>query len=90
MNERLKKLVFRANHRGLKELDVILGQFAQAHLTELTPEEVGQFERILETPDPQVYAWLMGTEDVPADQDSPVLAKLKAFSLTPIDYTKPK
>lgn len=87
MNERLRKISFRASHRGLKELDLILGGFARAHLPELTGEELDQFEQLLNTPDPQVLAWIMGTEDLPADQTGKLIARIKHFSLSPEDYT---
>ncbi len=88
MNERLRKLAFRANHRGMKELDLIIGRFADAHLSELTSEELDQFERILEVPDPQMYAWIMGTEDVPAEQDNALFARIRQIRLIPADYSQ--
>jgi antitoxin CptB len=90
MNERLRKIAFRANHRGMKELDLILGRFADAHLAELSGEELEQFEGILQVPDPQVYAWIMGTETVPVDHDCTVLSRLRQFRILPADYTQPR
>ena len=87
MNARLRKLAFRANHRGMKELDLILGRFAEAHLGELSADELKQFEEILQVPDPQMYAWLMGMEDVPAERDTELMGRLREFRLRPSDYT---
>ena len=89
MDERLRKISFRANHRGLKELDLILGGFARAHLSKLTSEELDQFEQLLNIPDPQVLAWIMGTEDIPTDRTGTIISRIKHFSLSPQDYVSP-
>ena len=49
---RLKKLKFRAWHRGFREADLILGPFADSHVQSLTPDQLDLFERLLEQPDP--------------------------------------
>lgn len=90
MNERLRKLSFRASHRGLKELDLILGRFAEAHLADMNEAELDQFEQLLDTPDPQVLAWVMGTESLPEDQTGTVITRIKQFRLTPADYASPR
>lgn len=90
MTDRIKKLSFRASHRGMKELDVIMGRYAETHLAEMSGDELDQFERILGAPDPSVYAWLTGTEEIPAEYDGPVLRQIMRFSLTPADYTATK
>ena len=51
LDERRKRLLFRCWHRGTKELDLIVGRFADAHLVDLTDAELDQFDRILEAPD---------------------------------------
>ena len=90
MDERLRKISFRASHRGLKELDLILGGFARAHLSKLTSEELDQFEQLLNIPDPQVLAWIMGTEDIPKDRTGAIISRIKHFSLSPQDYASPE
>ena len=86
MNARLKKLAFRASHRGMKELDLVIGGFAKAHLESLTEHEVDEFERILELQDPDLFTWLIDREEVPKEHNSEIMVRLKAFSLTPADY----
>ena len=76
---RRKRLVFRAWHRGIRETDLILGRFADAHAGGFTAEEVADFERLLDVPDQDVLAWVTGAAAVPADQDSPVLKRILAF-----------
>jgi len=75
---RRKRLLFRAQRRGFKEVDLIFGQYAEAHLARLDETGLDQFEALLTAPDQDVYAWLRGAEPVPADHDNPVFAGLKA------------
>lgn len=76
---RLKRLTFRAWRRGFKEADLIMGRFADTRLYDLSPDEVDEFERLLDAPDTEVYAWICGTIETPANYDGPVLDALKSF-----------
>jgi antitoxin CptB len=75
---RRKRLLFRAQRRGFKEVDLIFGAYAAAHLLMLDETGLDQFEALLLAPDQEVYAWLRGVEPVPARHDNPVFAGLKA------------
>ncbi len=75
---RRKRLLFRAQRRGFKEVDLIFGAYAQAQLAALDEGALDQFEALLTAPDQEVYAWLRGAEPVPAAHDNPVFAGLKA------------
>jgi antitoxin CptB len=75
---RRKRLLFRAQRRGFKEVDLIFGAYAQSHLFGLDEAGLDQFEALLTAPDQDVYAWLRGAQAVPADHDNPVFAGLKA------------
>lgn len=77
--DRRKRLRFRAWRRGFKEADLIMGRFAEAHLDDLPRGELDEFERLLDAPDTEVYAWICGRADTPANYDGPVLDRLKAF-----------
>ena len=76
---RRKQALFRAQRRGFKELDLIFGAFADAHLDSLNPAEVEQFEALLSVPDWQMFDWVMGHVSVPATHDSAVFARLCAY-----------
>ncbi len=75
---RRKRLLFRAQRRGFKEVDLIFGAYAEANLAGLDEAGLDQFEALLTAPDQEVYAWLRGAEAVPADHDNAVFAGLKA------------
>ncbi|PHR61842.1 MAG: succinate dehydrogenase assembly factor 2 [Robiginitomaculum sp.] len=76
---RIKRLIHRANYRGFREADLILGGFAKAYARELSDEEFDQFEALLEEKDHDIYDWINGTQKVPKDFDTPVFIKLCAF-----------
>jgi len=76
---RRKRLLFRAQRRGFKEVDLIFGAYAQDHLAALDAAALDQFEALLAAPDQEVYAWLRGAEAVPALHDNAVLAGLKSY-----------
>src|SRR5262249_9511909 len=64
------RLRFRSWHRGTREMDLLLGRFADAHLGGFSPEQLAQYEAILEIGDPDLYNWIAGKEPVPAERDS--------------------
>jgi antitoxin CptB len=78
---RLKKLSFRAWRRGFREADLILGPFADAHLAELDAKQLDDFERLLDQPDQDLYAWIIGTLPTPEDQECDVLELIRTFRL---------
>jgi antitoxin CptB len=79
MDDRRKKLKFRAWRRGFKEIDLILGGFADRKLADLTEVQVDDFERLLDAPDQDVFTWITGQAPAPAEYDTPTLALIRAF-----------
>ena len=75
---RRKRLLFRAQRRGFKEVDLIFGAYAEAQLGHLDETGLDRFEALLTAPDQDVYAWLRGAAPVPAEYDNDVFAGLKA------------
>ncbi|MBL4807310.1 MAG: succinate dehydrogenase assembly factor 2 [Rhodobacteraceae bacterium] len=64
---RLKRLKIRSWRRGTKEMDLILGTFADAMLTKLDPETLDRFESLLAENDQDLYPWFSGQEDAPVE-----------------------
>ena len=71
---RRKRLKFRSWHRGTKEMDLLLGPFAGL---------LGQYEALLEQPEPDLYEWILGRAAPPADARSSVLDRLIAHYADP-------
>jgi len=80
---RRKRLKFRSAHRGIKELDLLLGGFASAHLDSLDAGQLDRFEALLDVPGPLLYAWLCGREAPAPDHDHDVMAMLRDFRFAP-------
>ncbi len=80
---RRKRLKYRSQHRGTKELDLLLGRFAAERLDALDAGQIDRFEALLEAPSPLVYAWVTGQDAPPPELDSDVLRLLRDFALRP-------
>ncbi|MCB1537510.1 MAG: succinate dehydrogenase assembly factor 2 [Rhodospirillales bacterium] len=71
--DRRKKLIFRAWHRGTREMDLLLGAFADRYVPEFDEVALDEFERLMTCQDPDLYDWKCGRgKPSPAD-DSDVL-----------------
>ncbi|MEQ1889004.1 MAG: succinate dehydrogenase assembly factor 2 [Alphaproteobacteria bacterium] len=79
---RRKRLKFRAWHRGMREVDLLLGGFADKHLHAFSPEQLGQFEQVLDIEDPYLYAWLSGAAPLPEAENTPVMNMIINFKYT--------
>ena len=81
LSARLRKLTFRASRRGFLEADLILGPFATAHIAELGPVELDEFERLLDVSDQDLYGWIVGLRECPANWETPLMQRLRDFRL---------
>jgi len=84
-DERRKRLRFRAWRRGFREIDLILGGFADSHLDALDTSEVEAFEHLLDARDLDVYDWIVGRTPTPAEHDTTLMRKLQAFRHARVD-----
>lgn len=74
-----KRLIFRSWHRGTREIDLLLGKFADAHLPDFTENQIALYDRFLNNSDPDIYNWISRAEPVPPSEDSEVVQLLLAF-----------
>jgi antitoxin CptB len=79
LETRRKRLLYRSVYRGNKENDILLGQFARAHIASFDTAELDQYERLLAAGDNDIFDWVTGQAEIPPDADSPVLRRLIAF-----------
>jgi antitoxin CptB len=84
LETRIKRLRFRAWHRGTKEADLLIGGFFDQHHAGWTQEDAVFFEELLEEQDVDIMAWAMGTADVPERYQSTIMNALKTLSYVPI------
>src|SRR5579863_812922 len=79
LDDRRKRLLFRCWHRGTREMDLILGRFADAEITGLSDDELDQFEHLMEVPDPDLYAALTGKIPPAPDYANRLFDRIKSF-----------
>lgn len=78
LDARRRKLLFRSWHRGIREMDLILGGFADTAIHALTDAELDQYEHLLELQDADILSWFTGGQSVPAEFDTQLLKKIMA------------
>jgi antitoxin CptB len=78
---RRKRLAFRAWHRGTREADLLIGNFANRVLPDLDNAGLDQFEALLECSDADVYEWMTGRATPHAPHDHELMRQLKEFRL---------
>lgn len=79
VQERRKRAKWRAWHRGMKELDLVLGRFADEFVDGMPVDELGRFEELLRVEDVELYAWLVRRVPVPAELDSALLRRVLMY-----------
>ena len=79
LDDRRKQLLYRAWHRGMREMDYVLGTFANSAIANLDETELEQFEMLMQVPDPDMYKWLSGTAEIPPNWDSALVRRIRAF-----------
>ncbi|WP_024513261.1 succinate dehydrogenase assembly factor 2 [Bradyrhizobium sp. ARR65] len=85
LDDRRKRLLFRCWHRGTREMDLILGRFADAEIASLSDGEVTELERLIEVPDPDLYAALTGEKPPAPAYAGALFDRIKAFRATGLD-----
>jgi antitoxin CptB len=78
---RRKRLKFRSWHRGTREMDLILGRFADAHIDAMTADQLDRYAALLENSDPDIYDWLTDRAAPPPAAESDVLQLLRRFKV---------
>lgn len=79
LDTRRRRLRFRAWHRGTREMDLLMGRFADSELAALPITEVDELEQLMEAPDRDVFSWLTGELALPPNYDTAVFRRLRAF-----------
>lgn len=76
-----RRALYRAWHRGTREMDLLLGRFADMRLAALSQEDFAAFEALMEAQDREVFAWLTDAAPVPDNYNTGLYRSLKAFHL---------
>jgi antitoxin CptB len=76
---RRRRILFRSWHRGTREMDLIMGRFADACLADLPEADLDALEQLLDAPDQDVFDWVVEQAETPPENDTDLLRKLRAF-----------
>jgi antitoxin CptB len=79
LDPRRRRLLFRSWHRGIREMDMVYGRFADAQIAALSEPELNDYEKLLELRDQQVFDWVFGAQPLDPDYDTPLFRRLLAF-----------
>ena len=76
---RRRRALYRAQHRGTKEMDFLLGRYAEARLAGMTAADLTAFDELLALPDPQLQSWLMLGQSFEGSALAELLRDIQAF-----------
>jgi antitoxin CptB len=79
LDDRRKRLLFRCWHRGTREMDLILGRFADAEIASLSEDELAQLEILIDVPDPDLYAALTDSAAPAPEYAGAVFERIKSI-----------
>ena len=79
LENRRRRAIFRAEHRGMQEMDIILGQYAKERVPFMGESDLVEFERLMEILDRDLFKWFTGEGPVPEDQDTPLFRAICEF-----------
>jgi antitoxin CptB len=79
LDPRRRRMLFRAWHRGIREMDLIFGQFSDNELAGLADADLDEFERILAEDDNDLFKWICGEKELPERLDTPLFRRIAAF-----------
>ena len=82
LDKRRKRLKFRSWHRGMREMDFLMGRFADRNLDIFSERQLDLFEALLHETDPDMYSWLTGRQPTPPALNNDVMKLLKTFTLS--------
>jgi antitoxin CptB len=83
LEHRRKRLRYQCWHRGTKELDLLLGSFADRHLAGFSAGQLDRLEALLDIPEPLLYNWVVGLAAPAGPYDHDVMSLLRNFKLHP-------
>lgn len=77
LENRRRRLLFRAWHRGIKELDLIFGNFVEANVQDFSEEDCAWFESLFEEQDHEILTWVTKGENVPEKFQGDMMNRLQ-------------
>lgn len=79
LDVRRRRALYRASHRGTKEMDWLLGRYAEAHLAAMPEGDLHRFEQLLALPDPEIQSWILDPAKLDGREFTGLITALRAF-----------
>lgn len=81
LDARRRRILYRSWHRGTREMDLLMGRFADALISDLSEDDVADFEKLIEVEDPDLFGWINSGVPDPAF-DTPIFHRFRQFHLS--------
>lgn len=79
LSPRKRQAIFRATHRGTREMDILLGGFVEYEIHSFSENEMTDLEHLMQAPDWDIYKWVTGTLTVPDNYNTPLFQRWVAY-----------
>jgi antitoxin CptB len=80
LDQRRRRLLYQSWRRGMREMDIIMGGFADAHIAGLSDADIDAFEHVSQALDGDLYAWISGAAPVDPAYDTEMYRRIRAFA----------
>lgn len=76
---RRKRILYRCQHRGMKEMDILLGGYVGENIATMSEAELATLEVLMDVSDQELFAWMIGRKPVPAEHDTELYRAIAAY-----------
>lgn len=81
LTKRRKQIIYRSNHRGIKEMDIIIGGYANAFVMDMPVDVLDEFEKIISELDRDLLTWFVGEVEAPKNIKSPLFDRILKYTV---------
>lgn len=79
LDPRRRRILYRAWHRGIREMDLVFGQFAEAEIADLSDDALDELETIMAEEDTDLVKWITGENPTPEQYRTPMFARIASY-----------
>jgi antitoxin CptB len=80
LDPRRRRILYRCWHRGIREMDLVLGQFAEAEIGIIPEGDLDALEKIMDEDDHDLLSWITGAHAVPQRYQTELFARIASYS----------
>ncbi len=86
LTTRRKRVLYRANHRGTQEMDILIGGYVADHLDTLDPDMLDRLEVLMKHEETDLQAWLLGQRDIPENADRDLIDTIRNHKISRTEF----